>query len=324
MDADRNLVGRHIADPACSGDSHTDWGFDPSGDQPNAANPIGNPNYPGMTSCYGPNFLTHLTGTFNESDIKTYNLARPGSTVQNSRQIQDLDPFGQGMGLEDQIEKLFIDNYGKSAAPGSDDGWTQTETLFIFYAGVDESMFEFIQRGNDTARNMTDVDVNMQVYLENLERLFEHGARNFLIIGIPGLEESPLMRNCGISKALGRFGAELMDLNGRLAFMTQLFAHQHAEDATVFFYNNHKTSILTRNDPKTFEETKGIQRLEGYCYFYEDKREVIDFDPACLNPLPEFYWRDTRHHTEPFHRLMARIIVELLSDTRNALPYEFY
>ena len=277
-----------------------------------------------MTSCYGPNYLSHLTSTFNASLIQTYNLARPGSTIQNSRQIQDLDPFGQGMGLEDQIDKLFLQNYDTSAAPGSSSGWTQVETLFVFYVGVDESMFEFIQRGNDTARNLTDVDLNMQVYLNDLERIYDYGARNFLIIGIPGLEESPLLRNCGIDKALGRFGAELMDLNGRLAFMTQLFAHRHTEDATVFFYNNHKVSVLTRNDPKTFEETKGIKRLEGYCYFYEDRKELIEFDPACLNPLDEFYWRDTRHHTEPFHRLMAKNIVELLSDVHNALPYEFY
>ena len=277
-----------------------------------------------MTSCYGPNFLGHLTNTFNQSEIMTYNLARPGSTIQNSRQIRDLDPFGQGMGLEDQIEKVFLETYDTSAARGSDDGWTQEETLFVFYAGVDESMFEFIQRGNETARNLTDVELNMQTYLADLERIYDYGARNFLIVGIPALEESPLMRNCDINKALGRFGAELMDLNGRLAFMTQLFAHQHTDDATVFFYNNHKTSIITRNDPKSFEETKGIQRLEGYCYFYEDKKEVIDFDPACRNPLDEFYWRDTRHHTQPYHRLMARLIVELVSDVRNALPYEFY
>lgn len=307
-----------------SGDSHTDYNFDPDGDEPTGSNPIGNPAFPGLTACYGPNYLSHLTANYNASQILTYNLARPGSTIRNSRHVADLDPFGQGMGLDDQIEKLFLANYGHSAAPGSKSGWRQDETLFVFYAGVDESMYDFIARGNDTARNMTEVDLDMQAYWEGLEKAYENGARNFLIIGIPGLEESPLMRNCGITKTLNRFGAELTDLNGRIAFMVQLFAHAHAEDATVFFYNNHKTSIITRNDAKTFEETKGIQRMEGYCYFYEDKKEVIEFDPACKNPLEEFYWRDTKHHTEPFHRLMARTIVELLEDVSNALPYEFY
>ena len=238
--------------------------------------------------------------------------------------MQDLDPFGQGMGLDDQIEKLFLANYGRSATPGSTSGWRQEETLFVFYAGVDESMYDFIERGNNTSRNVTDVELSIRDYLNGLEKVYSQGARNFLVIGIPAMEESPLMRNCGINKALNGFGAELMDLNGRIAFMVQLFAHAHAEDATVFFYNNHKTSIATRNDAQSFGETMGIQRMEGYCYFYEDKREVIEFDPACRNPLDEFYWRDAKHHTESFHRLMARMIVELLEDVENALPYEFY
>lgn len=103
----------------------------------------------------------------------------------------------------------------------------------------------------------------------------------------------------------------------------QDFSHDHP-DATIFFFDNLKLSVNTRKDVGTYPETSKIQRQEGYCYFYADKRDVIENDPACMNDLSEFYWRDDIHHTEPYHRLMARLMVEHMKELNNALPYEFY
>ena len=144
-----------------------------------------------------------------------------------------------------------------------------------------------------------------------------------MVIGLPALEESPRIRISNLKGSLFNFGGELVDLNGRLAFAAHAFAHDHP-DATVFFFDNLHHSIMTRNDVHYYPETSGIKREEGYCYFYADRKEVVEDDDACHNPLREFYWRDETHHTEPFHKLMARLMVEQMKDTTTAMPYEFY
>lgn len=135
------------------------------------------------------------------------------------------------------------------------------------------------------------------------------------------MEECFTLRNAPIKRTLTTFGAEGVDTNARLAFHIQHFARKHP-DATVFFYDVHRVSIRSRIDPTFYPETAGIKRKEGYCYFYADKKDVVEDDDACQNPLREFYWRDETHHTEPFHRLMARHAVELMSDLKNAFPLE--
>lgn len=133
-----------------------------------------------------------------------------------------------------------------------------------------------------------------------------------------------MIRNCPHNDSLKVFGAETVDINGRLAFTTQSFALNHP-DATVFFFNNLKYSVNTRVDPTDYPETKEIVRMEGYCYFYSDRsQEVVEDTEACGNKLEQFYWRDEMHHTQPYHRLIARMMVQEMRDLENALPYEFY
>ena len=231
---------------------------------------------------------------------------------------------------------MFLKRYGHGSGQ---DLWQPDRSLLIFYAGVDEATLEFLDRIGP--QNATDTDLSMQAYRNGLEQVvviqywrylnlrltfgktFAHGARNFLIIGPPALEESPRLRLSGISDYLFSFGSELVDLSGRIAFMAQSFAHDHPE-ATVFFFNNLKYAISTRSGVRNFPETAQIKREEGYCFFYSDRKETIQFDPACKNELTEFYWRDDVHHTEPYNRLMGRLMVGEMMIMENALPYEFY
>lgn len=50
------------------------------------------------------------------------------------------------------------------------------------------------------------------------------------------------MRTSEIEKSFNKFGAELVDFNGRLAFAAQSFAHEHL-DATVFFMDTIKMAV---------------------------------------------------------------------------------
>ena len=299
-----------------SGDSHTETGFDLDGMQPNPSNPIGNPPLPGRTSNFGPNYLVHMTATLNESFIETYNFASMGSYLQP----RDNPNFIPGPILMKQVDEIFGLRYGPTSGI-----WSGDSTLFVFYAGLDDSVLDFYTRGKaNKPRDVRSIQRSIRNYMEALERIYELGGRNYLILGLPALEECPRMRTSGIEKSFNKFGAELVDFNGRLAFAVQSFAHEHL-DATVFFVDTIKMAVAVRVNPQNFPETTHLKKMEGFCYPYADRnKDMIQYDAICKYDLAEYHWRDDEHQTEPWHRLLARKCVEQMNDTSNALPMVFY
>lgn len=129
-----------------SGDSHTDNGFHPQGAQPNRFNPIGNPDFPGRTANYGHNYLSHLTATFNKSFVKTYSLAKEDSVIVR-RDFHDWEVPT----LKQQVADVFLESYGRDQtqsgqAQAEGAGWMPNETLFVFFAGTDQLVHEFVSR----------------------------------------------------------------------------------------------------------------------------------------------------------------------------------
>ena len=57
------------------GDSYTTTGFNDTKAQPSIHIPLGNPAYPGYTASNGPNWVDFMTTTYNNSFMKTINLA---------------------------------------------------------------------------------------------------------------------------------------------------------------------------------------------------------------------------------------------------------
>src|SRR3989337_2759760 len=66
------------------GDSYSQTGFDVTLSKPSAANPLGNPSYPGWTSSGGPNWIGYLVKDYNASSLYSYNFAYGGATVNAS------------------------------------------------------------------------------------------------------------------------------------------------------------------------------------------------------------------------------------------------
>ena len=115
-----------------SGDSYTTTVFDIHGEQPNPSNPLGNPSYPGTTSCNGPNWVDFLTTTYNESYIQTYNMAFGGAVVDSSL-VGEIFP-SVVRNLRQQVADEFISIYGnKTIAP-----WTSSNSLFAIFIGIND------------------------------------------------------------------------------------------------------------------------------------------------------------------------------------------
>lgn len=70
------------------------------------------------------------------------------------------------------------------------------------------------------------------------------------------------------------------------------------------------------------------EKIEGYCYPYAEdwhRGETKDVvDDLCVTPMDHWFWRDDTHHTEPYEKLLARLVVEHLGDRGARLPLEFY
>jgi len=108
------------------GDTHTSTEFDPNGVLPNSQNPIGNPAFPGYaTPTHITNWLGYLTGTFNSSQIFTYNYAVRGSTID-----QDLVSSWTSA-FKDQVS-TFLSKAGTKPAATP---WKSNNALFSVWFG---------------------------------------------------------------------------------------------------------------------------------------------------------------------------------------------
>jgi phospholipase/lecithinase/hemolysin len=239
------------------GDSYTQTGFDPKSTQPSASNPFGNPAYPGYTSSNGPNWVGFLTTTYNKSKILTYNLAYGGATVDSAL----VAPYAPTViSVKDQVQKQYLPIYGAhpTSAP-----WTSKTSLFAFFIGINDV-------GNSWyLNNATLYDSIFSTYAGLLEQVYSTGARNFLFLNVPPVNLSPLITTQNDNGYATEYeGKSIVDWNARLVNMTKALKTKHA-DVTVFVHDTNALFMQVIKDPKSYEQTKGLKNVTGYCDAYK-------------------------------------------------------
>ncbi|KAM0135597.1 hypothetical protein ACHAO1_004951 [Botrytis cinerea] len=169
------------------GDSYSQTGFDVTSTPPSAANPFGNPAFPGYTTDNGINWIGHLVETYNSSLLLSYNFAYGGAVVDASIVAPYEDTV---LTLVDQTAE-FVDNL--SPAP-TDVPWTADNSLFAFWLGVNDI-------GNSYwLANETDVITAIfDSYFTQVQRVYDAGGRNFLFLNCPPIDKSPMMLAYGDS-----------------------------------------------------------------------------------------------------------------------------
>lgn len=155
------------------GDSYSQTGFDVSREKPNAANPFGNPTYPGWTTTGGPNWLGYLTTKYNASTIYTYNFAYGGAIV-DANLVTPYAPDIQS--LIDQVA-----TFSRSVASKPEFApWTSADSTFAIWIGINDIGNSWWLEG-ETARIGKIIDQ----YLNQTEILYRAGARRFLFLSVP-------------------------------------------------------------------------------------------------------------------------------------------
>ncbi|KAF2205161.1 hypothetical protein GQ43DRAFT_362971, partial [Delitschia confertaspora ATCC 74209] len=156
-------------------------GFDVTSTKPSVSNPLGNPTYPGWTTSGGANWIGYLIKSYNATPTYSYNFAYGGATT-NASLVQ---PYTSTV-------KSFIDQVGQFkssiASKPSYAPWTAENSLFAVWMGVNDVGNTYYLSGVNELLGRI-----MASYFSQVDIMYQAGARNFVFLGVPPINRSPLM-----------------------------------------------------------------------------------------------------------------------------------
>lgn len=120
------------------GDSYTATSFNANGAIPNDRNPLGNPNFPGTPINPGSNWVGYLTGTYNNTQLFTYNYAVSGAVIDSTLVSSSIPPVTSQVGT-------FLNTVGSKPA---NTPWTSTNALFSIFIGINDIGSTYSQSGD--------------------------------------------------------------------------------------------------------------------------------------------------------------------------------
>lgn len=158
-----------------SGDSYSQTDFQINGTLPSAANPLGNPAFPGYTTSGGANWIGLLVTEYNKSLLLSYNFAYGGATTDSALVTPFLPTV---LSFVDQVTN-FTDSIATHPANGTTP-WTSDNTLFGVWMGVNDVGNSYYES------NVTEIlDAVMVKYFEQLQIMYDAGGRNFVLLSVP-------------------------------------------------------------------------------------------------------------------------------------------
>lgn len=230
------------------GDSWSSTGFDLSGAQPSADNPLGNPSFPGATVTNGENWVDYLVLGRNKSIILAADLAVGGATVDTDL-IKPGVPASSLRSLKVQVEE-FREQYVESASFP----WIANHTLFTLWVGVND----ITAYNNDTKKNFPK---EFDEVAGLLDTLFDLGARNFLLFNAPPLDKSPL---APFSDLLGEWPEMVDEWNRNFSQIVGNFTAEHTE-TTIFSLDAHALFDDIIDEPCLYPETCDLIVMTDCC-----------------------------------------------------------
>ncbi|KZV78783.1 hypothetical protein EXIGLDRAFT_571297, partial [Exidia glandulosa HHB12029] len=228
------------------GDSYTATSFNYTSTQPSAANPIGNPPFPGNTICgVVPNWLDYTIATYNTSVQFAYNFASAGATI-NSSLVPTYWPWI--VPVVQQVDQ-FQQSYTTQAQ------WTSEDSIFSMWIGINDIGDSFGLNSSRTAFN----DELLASYFTQVTRLYASGARKFVFFNIPPIDRSPLMVAEGVSDVVNPI---VDDYNTKLAQLVSNWTTAHA-GVRVWTVDTHDLLTKILDDPSSYGFEDGTTFRDG-------------------------------------------------------------
>ncbi|BFZ53675.1 hypothetical protein PYCC9005_000705 [Savitreella phatthalungensis] len=277
------------------GDSYTASGFNVSGKQPSASNPLGNPSPPVTSSANG--VWSTLLGTASGYTIPTFDLAWYGATVDPTIS----PPYTPSVHtIKQQVQQDWKPNY-----TGKKQTWNPDTTGFFVWGGQNDLNGAILasDRVNMTAAELT-MNQTWTAYKNLLDEMYNAGARNFIVLGLSAVETVPELY--GLSDDLrqwiiaqrGAWWARLSDWYWN--------RYKYWPGAAVAIYDPAAAQVSLLNNSTRLAQL-GITQSQGFCQQYWSVNNAPQgySDPACPVPLSQYFWLNNLHPTQVMHRVWA-------------------
>lgn len=221
-----------------SGDSYTSIDFSPSGAQPNASNPIGNPAFPGVDTDNGLNWVGYLISTLNDSLVLAYDFAVAGATV-DSDIVPQYEPS-----VRDFVQQVteFQNHYADSEGTL----WNSSNSLFTSWFGINDIVTGYAPANWSTTANET-----VARYFAQVQLLHDAGARSFVVFLVPPFWRAPKYLDANATTEQDAVRGAIADLNERYLARLAQFEADNA-DATFWTLNTTTVFDLALDDPTAY------------------------------------------------------------------------
>lgn len=137
------------------------------------SNPLGNPAFPGYTTSGGANWIGLLVSKYNLTTLLSYNFAYGGATT-DANLVTPYEPTV--LSFVDQVTEF---SQSIASHPASTP-WTSANSLFGVWMGVNDVGNTYYQSNFTAITNAI-----MVVYFQQLQILYNAGARNFVLLNVP-------------------------------------------------------------------------------------------------------------------------------------------
>ncbi|EJU00788.1 hypothetical protein DACRYDRAFT_108846 [Dacryopinax primogenitus] len=274
------------------GDSYSTTGY-------NVSAGITSPD-PGYTASDGLNWVQYLRGTYNVTYTKVYNLAYGGATTDSylvTPYLPTVQSFVEQVSLWDQY----------FSPPPSVVPWTSNNTLFTVFIGIND-VGNAWQTNNLNQSQPVFFSLLMDRYFQQVNNLYERGARNFLFLNVPPIDRAPLFLAQGnatamaVQSAISLYNTYLMnrinamqylypDLGSVVVYDTNTLFNTLLDNAGVFLFSN----------------------ITGYCGDYANGTPTTTYQVAGCEPVSTYFWLNTLHPLWFVHDVMAHAISRALS-----------
>ncbi|BGP04140.1 hypothetical protein JCM10021v2_007888 [Rhodotorula toruloides] len=281
------------------GDSYSTTGYNPA---------LGINKFPGMegTVSGGYVWLQYLSTLNSSYPIKLYDLAVSGATTDNAIVNNTSDDFNTQTAT---FSQYFAAPNGQALVTNQT-RWDPARTLFTVWMGIND-----IGRAYQNNQNLTDlIPAIFDQWNRNFAALYAGGARNFLVLGIPPTDQTPLVQS--IPSAIPLFAAWVGQYNGQIAsYANSLPSLFPGTSVSIFDTQPFFRALL--DSPRSY----GFVDTTTYCADYSVVQDMPNLTlPQCAWPMAEYVWWNSYHPTWAVHRLLANVIAESLTSTTPPAP----
>ncbi|KAL9086877.1 MAG: hypothetical protein Q9159_003965 [Coniocarpon cinnabarinum] len=265
---------------------------------------MGNPDFPTDHAGRTPDWIEYLTGVYNASFVKTFNLARGAATVD--RDIL-MPVFPSTWCFDEQVK----DQFGARYTQHHETSQIPENRLFIILFGLVDVTLLTREGPVDAAV----IERIAQTYQANLNQLYEMGARNFLLLNVAPIDRAPTPEF-----PLARFDA-IEKFNAHLDRIRQEMLTKYSSDPTftLKLFDLHTLLIKLLDDPTTLPQTAQIKNTTANCWDYNpdvfngamEPMQAWDYldKEKCGVARDEYFWANTLHVTHPVQEAIAGAVV---------------